>query len=185
MCCTRCESTAAEREWHELLHEQGGLVEDEGTDDTAQRAIPGVYSYHERLYSLLSENKSTLLGALRGIPLESYENWVSSLGCVFKSWPEARRLVGVKWITWLFSREQRGQGYPALCDFVDAQSAYTSEEHLGCDDAGWYSLQRAASQLLTILAKKVNGMPTMHAAKEAACEMPTRPVARIHLTDPP
>jgi len=163
-------STSAEREWHVLLKREN-LVEDEPVDDNTATVVPGVYSHHQRLFSLLRQHVATLLGVLSGMSDDAYHRMLVSVPRLFEKWPGKRQVVAGEWTLWLLSLEQRRLGFPALREFVEVGDALAAEEHRGCDDAGEFSLHATSSSLFSIVWRKVAqpaGLPALQ-LEDSAC----------------
>ena len=70
-----------------------------------------------------------------------------------QEWPRARRRLALSWHRWLLGLQQRREGYPALRELIAHEAGLSHDEHIGCDEAGRFSLPRVA---LAVLEDHVN-----------------------------
>ena len=122
----------------------------------------------------MSAQSGIMIDVLHGFGEATYHRWVAGLSSVFRAWPDERQLIAVEWSAWLFSISERTDGYPVLREFVEQQNACAGEEHIGCDDAGKYSLHGASSLLFGILIEKFakqTAMVPLRSAEDVACKL--------------
>ncbi|EOD25182.1 hypothetical protein EMIHUDRAFT_206339 [Emiliania huxleyi CCMP1516] len=141
---------AAIDKWHELLR-TADLYEYEPA--AGEDTLVGEYSYHAAFYASLRNAQSALLDFLAEItnPKMEEENsatWQRWLVELYDAWPPDRRKIAVAWLRWLLGPEERQHGFTALREFVVHESGLPPDEHIARDDAGRFSLPRAARDAL-------------------------------------
>ena len=113
----------------------------------------GEYSYHAAFYASLRNAQSALLDFLAEItnPKMEEENsatWQRWLVELYDAWPPDRRKIAVAWLRWLLGPEERQSGFTALREFLVHENSLSPCEHIARDDAGRFSLPRAARDAL-------------------------------------
>ena len=115
----------------------------------------GEYSYHAAFYARLHtrDAQRALVDYLVEITdptmeEESAAAWQCWLVELYDAWPPDRRQIAVAWLRWLLGPAERQSGFTALREFVAHENSLSPCEHIARDDAGRFSLPRAARDAL-------------------------------------
>ena len=143
---------AAIDKWRELLRE-AGLCEDEPAAGEDRLVVVGHYSAHANMYERLHGAEAALVDFLNEITNSNLKEeeaavWQRWLVELYDAWPRGRREMAVAWLRWLVRPEERQRGFAALCEFVAHENGLSREEHIARDDAGPFSLAKAACDAL-------------------------------------
>ncbi|EOD34805.1 hypothetical protein EMIHUDRAFT_252755 [Emiliania huxleyi CCMP1516] len=171
--------------WRELLH-KAQLVEDEPVAGATKLVIVGCYSYHAVFFSRLNSAWPSLLAFLTQITDPAMEashaaTWRRWLLEPFDEWPAGRRNtagvfqpgyreVAVLWLRWLLGPAARRTGFRALRAYLAHEAALTPDEHRARDDAGRFSLPRAACDALIRSVGELTEDGLMENLHDPACK---------------
>ena len=164
-----------------------GMCEDEPVAGDTRLVTVGEYSHHAILYSRLHGAHEALVDFLIEITdpgMDTAEVWRDWHVESYDEWPLERRDVAVEWLEWLLRPDERRAGFPALCGFIAHENGLSREDHIARDDAGRYSLVRAADDALSryvdelVEDGKMESLPGMDSPGCAICSRAVRSCIR-------